>query len=145
MVSFAVILPLVLMPVAAYAVEATYIATRQAALAEVAAQVAEDSAQQVDESTFRSGGPLQVDPGEARAMAFTSLARRDPAATLRSFTVSGRSVSLRLEETVPLRFAAWVPGGQVTIAAPASARLAAGYWSPSSLMPLPFRSFSMTG
>ena len=145
LVSFAVILPLVLIPVAAYAIEATSLATRQAALAEIAAQAAEDAAQQIDEPTLRAGGPLQLDPAAARATALASVAARDPAATLRTFVVAGLSVSLVLEERVPLRFAVWTPGGGVTIGAPASARLATGYSSPSSLIPLPFRSFSMTG
>ncbi len=145
LVSFAVILPLVLIPVAAYAIEATSLATRQAALAEVAAQVAEDAAQQIDEATLRAGGPLQLDPSAAQATALASVAARNPAATLRSVVVAGSSVSLVLEERVPLRFAVWAPGGGATIAAPASARLASGYSSPSSFIALPFRSFSRTG
>ena len=145
LVSFAVILPLVLIPVAAYAIEATSLATRQAALAEVAAQVAEDAVQQIDEVTLRAGGPLQIDPSAAQATALASLAARNPAATLRSVVVAGSSVSLVVEERVPLRFAVWAPGGSATIAAPASARLASGYSSPSSLIPLPFSSFSITG
>ena len=145
LVSFAVILPLVLVPVAAYAIEASYAATRQAALAGVAAQVAEDAAQAIDEAAFRAGGPLQVEPGAARQEALAALSQLEPAAVLRGFDVTGVTVALVLEEKLPVRFAGWAPGSSITVSAGATAVLAAGYSSPSSLSPLPFRSFSMTG
>ena len=139
------ILPLVLVPVAAYAIEASYAATRQAALAGVAAQVAEDAAQAIDEAAFRAGGPLQVDPGAARQAAQATLSQLEPAAVLRAFDVNGVTVSLAVDERLPVRFAGWAPGSSITVSAGATAVLTAGYSSPSSLMPLPLRSFSMTG
>ena len=144
LVSFAVVLPLVLIPVVAYAVEASLVATRQAALAETAAAAVEDAAQQVDEASFRAGGKLAVDPAQARRVAEAAIEARDPAATLVTFRCVGDSVALIVEEAVPLRLAFWSGSAVAHVRAAAGAHLAVGYASPSSRLALPFSSFAIT-
>ena len=139
--AMALMLPLVLLPVAAWTVEASLAAARQAALVELAAQGAEDAAQQVDESRFRAGGGLVVLRGPAAAAARAAIDGHG-GARLVSLTLSGETVTVVAEEWVPLSLASIVGWRGITLHAAASARLASGYLRPSSVLPSPVRIFS---
>lgn len=131
MVFFALILPLVLLPVAAYAIESTSLSARQARLAEVASLVAIDAAQQLDVAQFRAGRGLAVDAGAGGATALADLANLEPGASLDSLNVTGPRLTVWIHETVPLRLAAFLRGAGVTLHASAIATLTPGYQVPS--------------
>ncbi len=141
LLTFALVVPIVLIPVLAYAVEGTLLVQRGAALAEATAQAAEDAVQQIDVGTLRAGGGLTIDPLASRAAAAADLSALDPTATITAFSSSGGVVTIATSDTVRVQLAFWVAGGQVTLTAHASARLAAGYSSPISRLPLPRRIF----
>jgi hypothetical protein len=145
LVAFALFLPLVLLPVAAYAVEATLLATRASALQAAAARAAEDASQALDLSAFRASGILQLDPTGAERIARRSLVEQDAAATIDGVTVGALSVTVSAHDEVPLAFGGILRAGSVRLTTVAAARLTAGYRSPNSLVPLPKRSLSMTG
>jgi hypothetical protein len=141
LVLLACLIPLVLLPVAAYAVEATYAASRAALLEWACVRAAEDAAQSLDANALRASSVLQVDPATARLRAQAELSGMDPRAVLDRFSASGDLVQLSAHETVPVTLAIWVPGRVVRVGASASARLTPGYASPSSRRPLPISSF----
>jgi hypothetical protein len=145
LVIFALLLPLVLLPVAAYAVQATLLATRASLLQAAATRAAEDAGEALDVGVFRSDGVLRLDPGQATRIARATLTEQDPAAELDDATVGGLSVTVRAHEAVRLDFGGILRAGSVTLATVATAKLTAGYRSPSSRVPLPMRSLSMTG
>ncbi len=140
LVFFALVLPMVLLPLAAYAIDAAASASAFARLEEVTARCAEQAAQQVDITRLRSGGDFYIDLVRAIKVAQQVLAESLPDATVASVSVSGVAVTVktRLVVTLPL-FLAGPPS--VTIHVTASARLAVGYDSPSSLLPLPMSTF----
>ncbi len=142
--TFALLLPPVLLPVAGYAVQAALLGDRDALLQAAVARAAEDAAQVVDLGALRGGGVLRLDPGAATAVANASLYGDDPHARLGSIVVRTVTVSVTAEDRVPLSFGGLLGAGAVTLRAAATARLAAGYESPSSRLPLPSRSLSMT-
>lgn len=139
--AMAVLLPIVLLPVAAWTVEASLVAARQAGLVEAAAQAAEDSAQSLDQARFRAGGGLDVLPGPATEVARAEV-EADAGARLVAATVTGDTVTVTAEQWVPLSFGALIGWKGVLVHASVTARLASGYESPSSLLPLPARIFS---
>jgi hypothetical protein len=145
LVIFALLLPLVLLPIAAYAVQATLLATRASLLQAAAARAAEDASEALDVGAFRSAGVFRLDPAQATRIARTTLADQDPAAQLDDVTVGGLSVTVRAHDAVRLEFGGILRAGSVTLATVATAMLTAGYRSPSSRVPLPARSFSMIG
>jgi hypothetical protein len=145
LVIFALVLPLVLLPVAAYSVEATLLATRASLLQAAAARSAEDASDAVDMAALRSRGTLQLDPASATRIARVTLAVQDPAARLDDVAVRGLTVTVRAHDAVPLDFGGILRAGSVVLTSRATARLTAGYRSPSSRVPLPKRSLSMTG
>ncbi len=145
LVAFALFLPLVLLPVAAYAVQATLLATRASLLQAAAARAAEDASEALDVGAFRSRGILQLDAASAARIASITLAEQDPAARLDEVAVGALTVTVRAHDRVPLAFAGILHAASVTLTAVATARLTAGYRSPSSRVPLPKRSLSMTG
>jgi hypothetical protein len=130
LVIFALVLPLVLLPVAAYAVDATLLATRASLLQAAAARAAEDASQAVDVSALRSSGALQLDPAGATRIARITLAEQDPAARLDAVMVGALSVTVRAHDAVPLDFGGILKAGSVTLATVATAQLSAGYGSP---------------
>jgi hypothetical protein len=141
LVFVAVVLPLVLLPVAAYATEAALLSTRHARLQAVAAQAAEDAVQQLDEAALRSGEALRVDPARASELVAGEVGEQAPEAVVDEVTVSGAAVTVRLHERLPLVLAVWIPGREVTLRAQAQARLRPGYESPSSLLAFPTSTF----
>lgn len=138
LVFFALILPLVLLPVAAYAVDAAVTSSAYSELVAVTAVAAEDAVQQIDVTKLRLSGVIAVDRGRAVAVAEAALAGTD--AHLDSVDVEGRLVRVTVSQVVklPLDF---VGGGSVGLRASATARIAPGYESPSSRLPLPVNSF----
>jgi hypothetical protein len=132
LVIFALVLPLVLLPVAAYAVEATLLATRASLLQAAAARAAEDASEAVDVAALRATGILQLDPSSATRIARSTLAVQDPAARLDDVTVGPLSVTVRAHDAVPLDFGGILRAGSVTLATAATARLTAGYHSPGA-------------
>jgi hypothetical protein len=136
---FAVALPIVLLPVAAYAVDAAVVAFHAAGLQAATAQAAETAVQQLDIGTIRSGGGFALDTVAVKRVATQTVDRDDPTAILDSVSVAGVEVTVQTSERVPVPFAMLT--GPVTLHAHATARLVAGYDRPSSLFPLPSRTF----
>ena len=139
LVFFALVLPLVLLPVAAYAVDAAVTASEYARLMEVTVRAAEDAAQQVDVAKLRASGALVLDVAAAERAAHDDL-MIEPGASLIAVGVAGDLVTVATAESValPLDF---VGAARVRVHASATARIAPGYDRPSSLLPLPLSSF----
>jgi hypothetical protein len=139
---FALALPLVLLPVAAYAVEAAHLASESARLQEVTQQAAEDGAQQVDTAALREGQGLRIDSARAEPAARTALERGAPGSRLEAISVTDRDLTLVAVEPVPLQLGSLLGrSSTVTVRARATARLTEGYDRPSSREPLPIRIF----
>jgi len=130
LVAFALFLPLVLLPVAAYAVQATLLASRASLLQAAAARAAEDASQAVDIGALRSRGVLRLDLAEATRIAGASLAGEDAAARLDGVAVGTDSVSVSAHDQVPLAFGGILRAGTVTLTTMATARLVSGYRNP---------------
>jgi len=139
LVFFALVLPLVLLPVAAYAVDAAVTASEYARLVEVTVRAAEDAAQQVDVAKLRASGALVLDVAAAERAAHDDL-MIEPGASLIAVGVAGDLVTVATAESValPLDF---VGAARVRLHATATARIAPGYDRPSSLLPLPVSTF----
>jgi hypothetical protein len=139
LVFFALVLPVVLLPVAAYAVDAAVTASDYARLVEVTARAAEDAAQQVDVAALRATGGLVLDVAAARQIARNDVTT-EPSASVVTVGVVGGMVTVATAESVmlPLDF---VGAGAITLRASATARIASGYDSPSSRLPLPVSTF----
>src|SRR6202023_1991414 len=71
---FALAVPVVLLPVAAYAVDATIIASREAGLQAATAEAAEAAAQQLDVGSIRSTGELTLNTAAALVVIHQALA-----------------------------------------------------------------------
>ena len=132
---FALVMSIVLLPVAAYAVDAAVVAFQAATLQAATAQAAETAAQQIDIRTLRLGGGLALDPVAARRVAIQMIERTDPSAIVDSISFDGVQLTIRTSASVKPPFA--LLAGDVRLHAGASARLVAGYARPSSLLPLP--------
>jgi Flp pilus assembly protein TadG len=137
---FAVLLPVVLLPLAAYAVDAAFVGARAAGVQEAAAEAAEAAAQQLDITALRSRSELRIDGPAARQVATQLLRNLEPEASVDSVKVEGTLVSVTAGEVVRLPFN-FLPLPAIKLEGRASARLVPGYDSPSSLVPLPTRTF----
>ena len=126
----ALVLPLVLLPVAAFGAEAGLLSARQAHLVEVTAQAALDAAQQLDSAALRAGSGWAIDRAAALRVAAADLAQQEPAAVLDGVRVAGAQVTVTVHEVVPLRLAAFVGVRSATLRAELSARLTPGYGGP---------------
>jgi hypothetical protein len=127
LVMFALFIPLVLLPVAGFAIQATLLATRAALLQAAAARAAEDGAQALDVAGFRATGALRLDPAIAKQVATTSFAEEDRQAQLDGVEVGTSTVTVLAHDEVAMGFGGFLSAGSVRLAATASARLAAGY------------------
>jgi type II secretory pathway pseudopilin PulG len=127
----AIVVPVVLLPVAALAVGGAQLAQRSARLHEVAAQAAEDAAQQIDVAALRARDEAIVDPLKARAMVAEEVGAVAPAARVTSVRVTGRTVEVRLEDEVSPAFAEFLLPGPIHIDATATGVLVTGYRVPS--------------
>ena len=125
---FALVLPIVLLPVAAYAVDATIVASREAGLQAATAQAAETAAQQLNVSVIRSSGALTLDPVAASLVATLTLAAGEPSAIVDSASVDGVDATVETSESVTLPFSLFAH--TVRLHARATARLVAGYEKP---------------
>ena len=126
---FALALPVVLLPVAAYAVDATIVAAREAGLQAATAQAAETAAQQLNIGALRSSGALVLDAAAVRLVTDQTLVEDEPGATVDWYTVTGDEVTVVTHESVMLPFSVFT--GSVTVHAHATARLVAGYDGPA--------------
>jgi Flp pilus assembly protein TadG len=122
---FALVLPMVLLPVAAYAVDATIVFGREAGLQAATAQAAEAAAQKVNVAAIRSSGALSLDPTAGQVVAYQMLVEEEPSARVDSYAVAGDQVTIVTSETVTLPFGIFTRS--VTLHAHATARLVAGY------------------
>jgi hypothetical protein len=137
-VFFALALPLILLPIAAYAVDASVTASAYSRLIEVTAAAAEDAAQQIDVARLRAGGGISIDVVDASAVAASALRSEEPAARVVDLTVLGEELRLATTETVVLPLNLF-GSPTVRLTAEVTVRIARGYESPSSLLPLPVR------
>jgi hypothetical protein len=126
---FALVLPMVLLPVAAYAVDATIVAGREAGLQAATAQAAESAAQQLNAAALRSSGALTLNTSAVTLVANQTLVDEEPGATVDASTISGVEVTLVTSESVTLLFSVFTRS--VTLHTRATARLAPGYDRPS--------------
>jgi hypothetical protein len=145
LVSVALLLPLVLLPVVAYAVQATLLATRASALHASVAMAAEDATAALDVTALRATGIIRLDPVAAASIAKMTLAAEDPQAQLDAVAAGGSTVTVTAHDRVGPGFGGFLGTGAVTLIATSTAGLTAGYGRPSSRLPLPKRSLSITG
>jgi len=136
----AVALAIVVMPVAAYAVDSATVSAAAAALEEATATAALEASEQLDVIAFRAAGALAVDGTAARRIAQGVIAAEVPMASVSSVTVSRAEVTIATREEVQLPFD-FFPERSVHLQASASARLSGGYDRPSSFLPLPSSTF----
>ena len=92
MAFIAVALAIVLMPLAAYAIDVATVSSAVASLQEATATAAIEAAQQLDVIDFRAGGAMTIETGAARRAAAAVLAAEAPSASVSSVTVSGAEV-----------------------------------------------------
>jgi Flp pilus assembly protein TadG len=140
MAFIAVALAIVLLPIAAYVIDAATVSAAAAALQEATSTAALEAAQQLDTSELRATGVMTVDASAARGVAGNVLAAEAPSAALTIVDVSGAEVTVGAHESVQLPFA-FFPARSVQLDARASARLAGGYDRPSSFLPFPTSTF----
>jgi len=137
---YAVVLPIVLLPLAAYAVDVAFVSGRSAELQGATAQAADAAAQKVNVDALRARSQLIVDSEAAPAVAVQLMRELDPNATVESVLVTGTMVTISTREVITLPFN-FLPAPATVIHARVSARLVAGYDRPSSLLPLPTNTF----
>lgn len=126
---FALTLPIVLVPVAAYAVDATMIASREAALQAATAEAAEAAAQQLDVGALRLTGALTLNAATAMAVVRQTLVEEEPGASVDTSAITGADITIVTSEQVTLPFSVFER--TATLHARAKARLVAGYDRPS--------------
>ena len=126
---FALVLSIVLLPVAAYAVDATVVAGREADLQAATAQAAEAAAQRLNISALRTTGALTLDPAAAGTDVAETLLEEEPSARVDLYAVTGTEVTVNTSELVMLPFSVFTQA--VNLHAHATARLVAGYDRPS--------------
>ena len=140
LVFFALALPLVLLPIAAYAVDASVAAAAYARLVEVTAQAAEEAVQQIEIGRLRAGDGISIDTTAAVSIAKAVVEGAEPGARVIDFQVLGYDLRLISAETVVLPFNVF---GSPTreLHASVEARIVPGYESPSSRFPFPVSTF----
>ncbi|HET7467276.1 MAG TPA: hypothetical protein VFL29_11460 [Candidatus Dormibacteraeota bacterium] len=140
LVFIALVLPIVLLPAAAYAVDAASAVEVQAQLEQATTSAAETAVQQVDAVTLRSGAGLALDQRDVQAVTRDVIASEDPGATVDRVTVDGLLVTVETSRSLRLPLnVLGIPA--VTLRAAATARLRPGYESPSSFLPLSVSTF----
>jgi Flp pilus assembly protein TadG len=137
---FAILLPIVLLPLVAYAVDTAFVGTRAASLEQATMQAAEAASQQLDIGAFRLSSNLVTDVAPARAAAAESMRVSEPEAWIQSVIVSGATVTVAAAELIKLPFTV-LPATAIRLESRASAQLVAGYDRPSSRLPLPANTF----
>ena len=127
-------LPIVLLPAAAFAVDAAAAAAVHAQLEQATWSAAESAVQQIDARALREGKGITLDQQSVEAVARDALAAEDPSATIEHLTVDGMYVTVEASERLrlPLNF---LGAPAVNLRATITARLTFGYESPSSFLP----------
>jgi hypothetical protein len=126
LVFFALALPLIVLPAAAYAVDASVTASAHSRLVEVTARAAEEAVQQIDVTRLRAGGGISIDVASATAAAAAALASAEPSARVKDLAVLGSEIRLATSETVVLPFSVF-GSPRVAVTADVTARIAPGY------------------
>ena len=141
MVFVALALPLVLLPVVAYAVDAAAVVSGHARLEEATARAAESAVQRIDAAVFRSGAGLALDRSAVDDAVREAIATDDPEARIEAITVTGLALTIGALESLvlPLNF---LGTPAVQLHARATARLTLGYDRPSSFLPFSVNTFS---
>jgi hypothetical protein len=126
---FAVVLALVLLPVAAYVVDAAVVAGREADLQAATTQAAETAVQHLSVSAIRSSGALTLDATAVGQAVAQTMQEEEIGARVDAYTVAGTEVTVVTSEVVTLPFSVFTP--TVTLHAHATARLVMGFDRPS--------------
>ena len=136
----ALVLPIVLLPAAAFAVDAASAAGVHARLEQATWSAAEAAVQQIDANALRAGKGITLDQGSLDAVVREALAAEDPDAIIERLAVADLYVTIEAAEPLrlPLNF---LGAPVVTLHAQATARLTLGYDRPSSFLPLPVSTF----
>ncbi len=139
LVLFALVLPLLLVPVVGYGVDSAVIAARHASLQAATAEAAEIAAQRIDIDALRTAGKLQIDPRDLTPELTGVLSAEEPNAVLDSVAVDGSLITVASSERVdlPLSFLT----RSAVVRARAAAQIVAGYASPSSFLPFSTSTF----
>ena len=140
LVFIALVLTVVLLPLAAYAIDSATMTRASAQLQAATAEAAMVAAQQIDQETLRSTGRVTIDGTAARNAAAGLLAAEAPSAGFDGITVDGSRVTIATSERIVLPFN-FLAETSIVLRAEASARLAEGYDRPSSRLPLPTSTF----
>jgi hypothetical protein len=140
LVFFAMALPLVLLPIAAYAVDAAVTVSADSRLVEVTAQAAEQAVEEIEIGRLRAGGGISIDVTGANEAAVAVIRSADPEARVADIAVLGSELRLVTTETIVLPFKMF-GSPQRELQAAVTARITAGYDRPSSALPLPVRIF----
>jgi len=140
LVFVALVLPIVLLPAAAYAVDAATAAAAQARLDEASVSAAESAVQAIDHGAFRASAMVRLDQTVVDAAVRDAVTIEEPRATVDQVTISGLYVSVRTSELVTMPFN-FLGTPSVRLRASASARLALGYDSLSSFFPFSVSTF----
>ncbi len=140
LVFFALVLPLILLPIAAYAVDAAIATSAYSRLVEVTTRAAEEAVQQIDVTRLRAGGGISIDVTGASTAVEDFLGSAEPNARLVDLAILGEELRLVTTETVVLPFDVFGSPG-LPLHARVTARTAPGYDNPSSRLPLPVSTF----
>ena len=127
---FAIVVPIVLLPITGYAIDASVVASRSAGLQAATAEAAETAAQKLDVEVIRANGGLALDAAAASQAASAMVTMEEPAASIESSVIDGLTVTITTAEAVTLPFS--LVRRTVTLHARATARLVAGYDNPSN-------------
>ncbi len=134
LVFVALVLPIVLLPAAAFAVDAASAAAVHARLEQATWSAAESAVQQIDAGALRAGRGITLDQRSVEAVARAAIAAADSNATIERLEVDGLTVTIEAAERLqlPLNF---LGAPAVKLRAKATARLTLGYERPSSFLP----------
>jgi hypothetical protein len=130
LVFFAIVLPAVLLPVAALAAETALVAERQSRLSEATALAATAAALALDTTALRAGAGWTLDAPAARRAAAGALSSADPYAVMDGAVVTSNRVTVSAHEVIRLQLAVFAPRGGVSVHATVAAKLTPGYGSP---------------
>lgn len=139
LVLFALLLPMLLLPIAAYAVDSSVVAAARASLQATTAAAAEAAAQRIDVDRLRATGTLEVDPRDVSEAVTAMVLDERPKATVDGVSVAGSLVTVMSSERVMLPLP--LLDRAVVVTARATARIVPGYDSPSSFIPLSTSNF----
>ncbi|HYL70636.1 MAG TPA: hypothetical protein VEY89_04965 [Candidatus Dormibacteraeota bacterium] len=140
LVFVALVLPIVLLPAAAFAMDAAAAAAGHARLEADTTVAAEAAVQQIDAALLRAGAGPALDQAAVEAVVRQVVTSDEPGATVDRVTVDGLYVTVEASRSValPLNF---LGAPSIQVRASATAHLVLGYESPSSFLPFPVSTF----